>query len=210
MPGLEQILLFSAASVVLIFTPGPDILYVLTRGVAQGRSAALAAAAGFSLGNLVHTFFAVVGLSAVLASSATAFQLVKWAGAAYLVYIGVQLFRSPSLADGPRGAAQERPLKLIFRQSVLANVLNPKVAIFFLAFFPQFVRPGAGPAALQMLCLGVLFVLLAFAGFATVAFASGAVNRWLAARPAVGARLNKAAGTVLVGLGVSLAVDGSR
>ena len=141
MLSTDQILLFSATAVLLAFTPGPDILYVLTRGAAQGRRAGFAAAAGFSLGNLVHTFFAVVGLSALLASSATAFAVVKIAGAAYLVWIGIRLFRSPG-GHASGGGLPDKALWTIFRQSVVANILNPKVAVFFLALFPPV--PGAG------------------------------------------------------------------
>lgn len=204
MISATQLMLFAATSVVLIFTPGPDIIYVMTRGVAQGRKAALAAAAGFSLGNFVHIFFAVVGLSALLASSARAFQLVKYAGAVYLVYLGIRMFCSKTeLAEG--GGLKPLRGRIIFWQSILANILNPKVAVFFLAFFPQFLDPQSGSMALQMLLLGTLFVVLTMICFGLVGFCSGWIGGWLRRKPAIGGRLGQMAGSVLVLLGLRLA-----
>lgn len=199
-----QLMLFVMTSVVLIFTPGPDVIYVMTRGVAQGRKAALAAAAGFSLGNFVHIFFAVVGLSALLASSARTFQLVKYAGALYLIYLGVRMFLSKAKLAG---GGELKPLqgRTIFFQSIIANVLNPKVAIFFLAFFPQFLNKEQGSLPLQMLLLGTLFVVLTLICFSLVALCSGAIGAWLQNKPAIGNRLGRVAGSVLVLLGLRLA-----
>ena len=203
MISLDQLILFSLTSIVLIFTPGPDIIYVLTRGVAQGRTAALAAAAGFSLGNIGHTLLAVCGLSAILASSATAFTLIKIAGGLYLIYIGVKLWRAdPRLTLSPAG--EHKAARIIFRQSILANLLNPKVAVFFLAFFPQFVRPSQGSPALQMLILGLTFVVLTMICFGLVALGAGLLNARLAARPTVSAWLHKGAGAILMLLGLRL------
>ncbi len=203
MISIDQLVLFSLASLVLIFTPGPDIIYVLTRGVAQGRPAALAAAMGFSLGNIGHTLFAVCGLSAILASSATAFTLVKAAGGVYLIYLGYKLWTAdPALTLSSQG--EHRTSRAIFRQSILANLLNPKVAIFFLAFFPQFVRPDQGHPALQMLSLGLTFVVLTMLGFGLVAVGAGALNTRLAARPFLSAWLHKGAGAILMLLGLRL------
>lgn len=201
---LSQIILFSLASIVLVFTPGPDIIYVMTRGIAQGRKAALAAALGFSLGNLVHTTFAIVGLSALIASSATAFQIVKYAGAFYLIYLGIGLFRSKSsiVLDGKQKSLQHFT---IFRQSIVANVLNPKVAVFFLAFFPQFVDESLGHIKLQMFILGCVFVLLTFLGFGLVGYGSGRIGNWLHAKPRMSDRIGKIAGSVLIALGLRLA-----
>jgi threonine/homoserine/homoserine lactone efflux protein len=208
MLSLDQILLFSAASLVLAFTPGPDIIYVLTRGVAQGRTAALAAAAGFSLGNIVHTLAAALGLSALIMSSSWAFQIIKLCGAAYLVWIGFQILRSSPLDMSQTSTSGKRDLKapaVIFRQSVIANVLNPKVAVFFLAFFPQFIVEGNGPVSMQMALLGLNFILVAFASFSFVALASGSLHAWLSSRPGFSRRINAVAGSVLIGLGLRLA-----
>lgn len=200
----SQLMLFAVTSVVLIFTPGPDIIYVMTRGVAQGRKAALAAAAGFSLGNFVHIFSALIGLSALLASSARAFQMIKYAGALYLLYLGIRLFLSKA---GSRDLATMKPLRgrTIFLQSIIANVLNPKVAIFFLAFFPQFLDHNRGALPLQMLLLGILFVVLTLMCFGLVALCSGGIGAWLQSKPAIASRLDRVAGSVLVLLGLRLA-----
>lgn len=209
MISLAQLALFSVASLALIFTPGPDIIYVMTRGMAQGRGSALAAAAGFAVGNFVHTFFAIVGLSALLMSSATAFQLVKYAGALYLIYLGIRMIRSSAELSADDKVP---PLRygIIFRQSILANVLNPKVALFFLAFFPQFVDPSRGNVSAQMLILGTLFVLLTMIGFGIVGLFSGLMGSWLRTKPAVGDRVGRGAGGILVLLGLRLAWPESR
>ncbi len=200
-----QLSLFSAASLVLIFTPGPDILYVMTRGIAQGRGAAFAAASGFSLGNIVHTLAAVIGLSAILASSATAFDLVKLAGGLYLIYLGIRLFRAGEALVNEETDQSGIGLGTIFRQSVIANVLNPKVAIFFLAFFPQFIQPENGNPQLQMLFLGFTFIVLTFIGFNLVGWFAGSVGNWLKRKPNAGRWIHRLAGSVLIGLGLKLA-----
>ena len=200
-----QLSLFSAASLVLIFTPGPDILYVMTRGIAQGRSAAFAAASGFSLGNIVHTLAAAVGLSAILASSATAFGLVKLAGGLYLIYLGIRLFRSGEATAASSDEGSDKKLGTIFRQSIIANLLNLKVAIFFLAFFPQFIKPANGSPQLQMLLLGMTFIVLTFIGFNLAGWFAGALGEWLKRRPHAGRWIHRLAGSVLVGLGLKLA-----
>lgn len=207
---LDQLLLFCAASFVLAFTPGPDIIYVLTRGVAQGRGAALAAAAGFSLGNVGHTAAAILGVSAMVAASATAFTLLKLAGAAYLVYLGLRMLRAPADALAESGDGERKAAWAVFRQSVVANMLNPKVAVFFLAFLPQFVRQDGAHPSVQMAVLGAVFIAVTFVSFGTVALCSGALSARLRARPSLAGRLNKAAGCVLMGLGLSLALSEGR
>ena len=204
MVSLSQLALFALTSTVLIFTPGPDIIYVMTRGVAQGRKAALAAAAGFALGNFAHTFFAIVGLSALITSSATAFACVRYAGAAYLMYIGYKMLRS-STSLVSDGAAEELQCRVIFRQSILANIMNPKVALFFLAFFPQFVDRARGGVPMQMLILGSTFVVLTMLGFGVVALLSGEIGRWLNRSAGAGHRIGQGAGCILIALGLRLA-----
>jgi len=204
MVSWTQLALFAVTSTVLIFTPGPDIIYVMTRGMAQGKRAALAAAAGFALGNFAHTFFAIVGLSALITSSATAFAVVKYAGALYLMYIGVKMLRSKA-ALVPEGRAGELECRVIFRQSILANIMNPKVALFFLAFFPQFVDAARGGVALQMLVLGTTFVILTLVCFGVVALLSGEIGRWLNRSAGAGNLVGQVAGGVLIALGLRLA-----
>lgn len=142
LPEGPNLLLFLAASLALIATPGQDNLYVLTRGIAQGRRAALVSSWGVCAGLLVHTTLAAVGLSAILASSAAAFQVVKYTGAAYLVYLGVRTMMDRKGFSVPEGGRTVSNLRTIFAQGVVSNVLNPKVALFFLAFLPQFAGGG--------------------------------------------------------------------
>lgn len=204
-----QLMLFVSASFILAITPGPDIIYTLTRGVAQGRKAALCAAAGFNFGILFHSLFAAFGISAILRTSALAYQGVKYAGAAYLVYVGIQTWRSHSQSLSSEGCEAMKPMA-IFRQTVLCNVLNPKVALFFLAFLPQFVDPGRGNVGMQMFFLGIIFMIVSFPVFASLAFFSGAIGNRLKGNPRVGSWLKQAAGGVLVSLGLALAVPESR
>ncbi|MBF0289474.1 MAG: LysE family translocator [SAR324 cluster bacterium] len=207
MVSFAQLGLFASASLLLIFTPGPDVLYVMTRGMSQGKKAALAAAAGFGLGNLVHTLFAVLGLSALLMSSSMAFQLVKYAGAAYLIYLGIKLFRSHT-AIAAEGNGEAMSCMIIFRQSIIANVLNPKVAVFFLAFFPQFIDQVHGNPQLQMIVLGCVFVILAWAGFSIIGLCSGWIREFFKKNPKTEKRISQAAGILLVLLGLKLALSG--
>ncbi|ESS48283.1 putative lysine exporter (LYSE/YGGA) [Ralstonia solanacearum SD54] len=151
---MPNVLLFLLSSVAITVMPGPDNLQVIARGASQGRKAGLAAAAGFASGCLFHTTLAALGLAAVLQSAPVAFQAIRWLGAAYLVWLGVQALRSKG-GVGPSVSAQAAAPDLwqVFRQSVLANMLNPKVTLFFVVFLPQFVDAQAGHAALQMLLL---------------------------------------------------------
>ena len=209
MMTVAQLSLFVIASIVLIFTPGPDIIYVMTRGMAQGKKAALAAAAGFALGNFAHILFAVIGLSALLMSSATAFQAVKLAGAAYLIYLGIKIFRSGSPVSTETDV---RPMSgwTIFRQSVVANILNPKVAVFFLAFFPQFIRAENGNPQLQMVALGCLFVVLVWICFSMIGLGSGWIGAWLRRSEKAEAAIGRTAGSILIALGLKLAIPDFR
>lgn len=198
--------LFLTASVALIVTPGPDMIYVITRGVAQGRSAGLVSAWGACSGLLVHTVLASVGLSALLQSSAAAFALVKYAGAVYLIYLGLKAFLSKENFSVPRESAPRLRLGRVFVQGVASNLLNPKIALFFLAFLPQFVSPASGNAALQMLVLGLVFTVLALLVFNVIAYFSGTLGTWLARKPAFAGGLRWLTGSVLVGLGLRLAL----
>lgn len=204
-----QLIMFFGASIVLAVTPGPDILYVLMRGITQGRMAALYAALGFNIGVIAHTLFAVVGLSAILRTSAVAYQCVKYAGAAYLIYIGIQTIRSRKQAS-TEGNIDFVSHKAIFKQTIIANILNPKVALFFLAFLPQFVNPAAGNMELQLVVLGSLFMLAGFSVFALVGLFSGFIGDRLRSNPTFEPRMKTVAGSVLVGLGLSLALPENR
>jgi threonine/homoserine/homoserine lactone efflux protein len=201
--------LFLTASLVVIVAPGPDNILVLTRGVAQGRSAALVSAAGASLGLVVHSGFAAVGLSALLAQSAVAFSVVKYVGAAYLIYLGVRALLDRGGFAVQRGEGPI-PLRRVFTQAVASNVLNPKIAVFFLAYLPQFADPETGGTALQLLALGLVFALLTLAIFSAIAVFSGTVGVWLRARPKFADGLGWLTGGVLILLGLRLALQERR
>lgn len=207
--GTENLLLFIVAGLLLNVTPGPDTLYIVARAASQGWRAGAAAALGIGAGCCVHTAAAALGLSALLAASATAFTVIKWAGAAYLVYVGLSLLASPAQARDAPGLPAAA-LRTVFAQGFLTNVLNPKVALFFLAFLPQFIAPDAPDKAVAFLFLGVIFNLNGTLWNLLVA--------WMAARIAARLRwpvsaaqwLNRGIGVVFVALGLRLAAEGSR
>lgn len=206
MPDLPQLLLFMAAGWLLNLTPGPDVLYIVSHGLRGGARAGMVAALGIVAGCFVHVFAAAAGLSALLATSATAFTVLKWIGAAYLLWMGVKLLRSRgarlNLADGP---LPEADLWAVWRRGFLTNVLNPKVALFFLAFVPQFIRPDAAHPALSFLLLGVLFNLNSLPinlGYAWLA--AWAARRLHTLQRALG-WMDRAAGAMFIGFGLRLA-----
>lgn len=206
--GIENFSLFLAASVLLVLSPGPDTVYILGRSIAQGRMAGLLSAVGVSMGVLVHSFAAGLGLSALLATSATAFLVVKYAGAVYLVYLGVTTFfkrSGPFDADTPDHPTADH--WTIVRQGVLSNVLNPKTAVFFLAFLPQFIDPAAGQQVAAFLLLGGVLIGI-FACWATVlVLGSSTLTARLRRNRSVGRWLNRVAGGIFVGLGLRLATE---
>ncbi len=209
MLGELNLVLFLTASLALIVAPRPDNILVLTRSVAQGRGAALVSTAGASLGLVVHSVFAAVGLSALLAQSAVAFSAVKNVGAAYLIYLGIKALSSREGFAVSSEAAPVRP-KSVFVQGVASNVLNPKVALFLLAFLPQFADPVAGGTALQLLALGLTFALLTWRIFSVLGYFSGGLGNWLESRPDYANVLRWLTGAVLVGLGLRLAFSDPR
>lgn len=201
---LETFLVFAAASWALILTPGPDMLYTMTRGMTQGRRAGMLSAAGIALGLLVHTLAASLGLAVLLKTSATAFLIVKYVGAAYLLYLGLRAFLDGEHFDPGEGTPQEAGASTIFWRGTLTNVLNPKVALFFMAFLPQFADSARGSVALQMILLGSTFIVLGVTFLLLVGYFSGRLGRWLKGKPWVAERLNGLAGVVFVGLGLRL------
>jgi threonine/homoserine/homoserine lactone efflux protein len=208
MPDRDALLLFLATGLALNLTPGPDMLYVAARAASEGRAAGVASALGIAAGTLVHIALVALGLTALLNAVPVAYTVVRLAGAAYLVYLGVRALLRPSLLA-------ERTLTpasrwVVFRQGVVTNVLNPKVALFFLAFLPQFVDPAHGDAGLQVLALGLLFDTSGTLVNLAVAFgASGAAARLR--RSARAARLlERATGALFIALGVRLALAGRR
>jgi threonine/homoserine/homoserine lactone efflux protein len=177
-PDLSTLAVFAAAALALAVVPGPAVLYIVARSVDQGRFAGLVSALGIGVGSLVHVTAATIGLSSLLASSATAFTVVKYAGAAYLILLGIhRLLKREEVAEV--AATPPRALRKIFRDGVIVNVLNPKTALFFLAFLPQFVDPAHGAATLQILVLGLTFTVIALSSDSLWALAAGTLGGWL-------------------------------
>ncbi|APV50139.1 lysine transporter LysE [Betaproteobacteria bacterium GR16-43] len=202
---MPDIAFFLVASALLTIAPGPDIVYVLTRGIAQGRKAGFAAALGFATGCIFHTLLAALGVAALIRSSPLAFDLVRYAGAAYLVWIGIQALQhrdSFALAEG----GETKALGTIFKQSVIGNALNPKVTLFFLSFLPQFVNAEAGHVGLQMALLGAVFMMQTVVIFGAVAYFAGTIGAWVRRTPAIASRLNVFAGFTFIGLGIRVAL----
>lgn len=202
---MPDVFLFLIAAMMLTLAPGPDNIYVLTRGIAQGRKAGLVAALGFASGLFFHTLLAVFGFAAIIKAYPAAYHALQYAGAAYLVYLGVRTLRS---AASMSLDATMMPVSLsrIYWQSVIANILNPKVTLFFIAFLPQFVNVHAGHVAWQMLLLAVVFILQALAIFSAIAFFSGIVGAYFKRQARAALYLNRLAGCAFVGLGIRIAL----
>jgi threonine/homoserine/homoserine lactone efflux protein len=206
--GITGFGLFCAAVLLLNATPGPDTAYIVGRSVAQGRSAGLISAVGISVGCCVHAIASAFGLSAILATSATAFTIIKVAGGLYLVYLGMRMLLTPSANVLPAGAAQAiRPLRTVFWQAVLTNVLNPKVVLFFLSFFPQFVRADAPDQTLAFLLLGVVFVAISTVWNSGTALLAGTLAQRAGRNPQIRLWLERTVGAAFVALGIKLALS---
>jgi threonine/homoserine/homoserine lactone efflux protein len=208
MPQLANLSLFITASLALLLTPGPAVLYIVTQSVDQGRKAGLVSVMGIHIGTLVHIAAAALGLSALLASSALLFDAVKYLGAAYLIYMGVRkLITKPEATTVE--IAQHSNLREVFRQGVIVNVLNPKTALFFLAFLPQFVDPARGSVPLQMIMLGTIFVMLGLTTDGSYAMLAGTFGTLLKNSTAYLRAQRYVAGSVYIGLGVAAALTSS-
>ncbi len=215
MPDSHQLLMFIAAGWLLNLTPGPDVLYIVSNALKSGIRAGIVAGLGITAGCFVHIFAAAIGVGALLATSATAFTVLKWAGAAYLMWMGVRMLLSRPAGDGSSAAAlaaakasagsAATPLSKVFFGGFWTNVLNPKVAIFFLAFVPQFIAPGTENKALAFVLLGVLFNVNAVPVNTGWALAAG----WMARRMGAVQRgmhwLDRVAGAMFIGFGLKLA-----
>jgi threonine/homoserine/homoserine lactone efflux protein len=211
MPEPSTLALFAVAAVTLLVIPGPAVLYIVTRSVDQGRAAGLASVCGVHVGTLVHVAAAALGLSALLVSSATAYDAVRWLGAAYLVWLGVRRLLARDEDDLAAGPGNRRTgLGRIFAQGVVVNVLNPKTALFFFAFLPQFVDTSRGSVPFQVVVFGVAFVVLGLLSDGAYAVAASTGAGWLRRRPRVARASRLVSGGVLVSLGVTTALAGSR
>ncbi len=200
-PSLSAVELFAVASIALLLIPGPAVLYVVTQSAEQGRSAGLASVAGIHIGTFVHIVAAAAGISAVILASAVAFSVVKFAGAAYLVYLGVRklMERPPAQENEPRRA----PLRHVFVRGTVVNILNPKTALFFLAFLPQFVDADRGAVWSQVVVLGLVFVALGLVSDSTYALLGDAVGSLLRRHATAMRRIS---GSIYVGLGAVAAL----
>jgi threonine/homoserine/homoserine lactone efflux protein len=210
MPTLHTLAIFSAAVVLFAIIPGPAVLYIVTRSVSQGRTAGVVSALSIASGNLVHVLAAAFGLSALLASSATAFAAVKYLGAGYLIYLGIKTLRSHAAVPRPDAGVRPEPLRRLFRNGVVVAVLNPKTALFFLAFLPQFVDPASGPAAPQIILLGLLLVVITGLSDSTYALVSGIAGDWLRRNVRIQRRQHLVTGGAYLTLGVAAALADPR
>ena len=209
MPGSASLLGFVAAALVLLLTPGPGVLYTVARSLSQGQRAGLVSALGLSAGALVQVAAATLGLSAILLTSATAFGVVKALGAGYLIYLGIRTLTARDSADSV-DVSTPRSLYRLFTDGVVVSVLNPKIALFFLAFLPQFVEPSRGPVAQQVLFLGLLYVALALVTDSGYAVLAGRLRQVLGGRVIRGPVPRYTSGVVYLGLGLSTALAERR
>jgi threonine/homoserine/homoserine lactone efflux protein len=202
---LDSLVLFVIAGLVLNLTPGPDLLYITARSLGQGARAGAASALGISAGCLVHTAAAALGISVLLQALPLAYDAIRLAGAAYLIFLGVQALRTRVAAAGV-APLPPTPLRRVFWQGFVTNVLNPKVALFFLAFLPQFADPARGAFALQVLVLGLIFIVNGLWVCLAVAYTAAGAAQWLQQRGAAVVALQRGAGALLIGLGLHLAL----
>lgn len=200
------VVLFLITSLVLIITPGQDMVLVMSRSILLGSKAGVITAAGVSTGLLGHSLLVALGLGAVLQTSETLFTMMKILGAGYLVYLGIKTFRAPPVELG----LSKRPIgsfRSLFIQGALSNLSNPKIAIFYFAFLPQFVSAGTANPTKTLLTLGIAFALLTFIVKGPIGYVAGKLSSWLRAHPGIQIWLNRFSGCVLVGLGVRLAFE---
>lgn len=200
--------IFVTAAIILLITPGPAVLFIVARSLEQGRAAGIVSAVGIGAGAVVHVFVAALGLSALLMQSALAFSVVKYLGAAYLIYLGIRTLMSKAEAHEV-GQVNTLSLQRIFAQGFVVNLLNPKTALFFFAFLPQFVDPARGSVTAQIIMLGTIFIVLAITSDSIYALVAGTVRQVVAGNESI-ARLQKNfAGVIYIGLGVTTALTGS-
>jgi threonine/homoserine/homoserine lactone efflux protein len=206
MPDGSTLLLFAGASLALLAIPGPAVIYVVTRSLDQGRTAGIVSMLGVETGTFAYALAAAAGLTGLIAASVTAFPVVKYAGAAYLLYLGVRkLLERPEEPQDLLSSGRSQ----LFLKGLLVQLLNPKIAIFFVAFLPQFVHASRGPVAVQILVLGTLFTLLAVVSDGAYVLLAGAVGGWLRTGRRARRWLARFSGGVYIGLGVTAALSGA-
>jgi threonine/homoserine/homoserine lactone efflux protein len=208
MPDGSTLLLFAGASLALLAIPGPAVIYVVTRSLDQGRTAGMVSMLGVETGTFAYALAAAAGLTGLIAASVTAFTVVKYAGAAYLVYLGVRKLLERPEDEQPEVLVTGR--SRLFLKGALVQLLNPKIAIFFVAFLPQFVHSSRGPVAVQILVLGTIFTVLAILSDGAYVLLAGAVGSWLRTGRRARSWLARFSGGVYIGLGLTAALSGSR
>ncbi len=209
MPDASTFLLFAAASLAFLAIPGPSVFYIVTRSLAQGRRAGVTSMLGVQAGGLVHVVAAAFGVSAIIASSATAFTIVKYVGAAYLVLLGVQAVRHRDASTADEVAVARGTARIV-RDGFVVGVTNPKSMVFLAAVLPQFVHHDGGSIPVQMVLLGLIFVLVAFSTDSTYAWAAGTARTWFGGEPRRLTRMQAGGGLMMIGLGGTLALTGQK
>ena len=209
MPDWTTLSLFIAAASILVFTPGPNTLYIIARSVNQGRQAGIVSSLGVEVGTLFHVAAAAFGISALLLTSAWAFNIVKYAGAAYLIYLGIKTLLTRE-KNVEAEMVEEMSLRRTFSQAVLVNILNPKTAMFFFAFLPQFIDAERGAVATQILFLGVVVVVLGFTSGSLYSLLAGSIGNVLRGNLKFLRAQRYFAGSVYIGLGAATALTGTH
>jgi RhtB (resistance to homoserine/threonine) family protein len=211
MTGIIHFETFVLTAVLLNLTPGNDTIFILTKSIAQGRKAGIMSVLGIATGSLIHTTLAALGLSIIIAKSVLAFTIIKYAGAAYLLYVGYKMFTDRSKLDASITASTQKINFLkIYRDAVLTNVLNPKVAMFFIAFLPQFIDPGYQNSIIPFMLLGITFTITGTAWCLVLANFSSFLFAKLRSNQKFSSYLNKICGVVLIGLGIKIALTSRK
>jgi len=204
---IDNFTIFLVSGIILNITPGPDTFYILSRSIAQGKKAGVLSVLGISSGSIVHTCLAAFGLSLVLAGSAVAFAIIKYLGAGYIVYLGIRtIARNETLPDGNESSAVEIKPYRIYWQGMMTNLFNPKVALFFISFLPQFINPGAGGNPVPFLVLGATFITTGTAWSLFIACAASSISGKLRKNDKTVLIMKKLCGAVFICLGIKLAI----
>jgi RhtB (resistance to homoserine/threonine) family protein len=207
MTGIDHYFTFLIAGIILNLTPGADTIYILTRSIAQGKQAGIVSVMGIATGSLIHTTFAALGLSIILASSALIFNIIKYIGAAYLLYLGIKMiFQKSKLFENKNAQVDKTDLKKIYRQGILTNVLNPKIALFYLSFLPQFINPVHTNGPIPFIILGCTFTTTGTIWCLFLAHSAAFITKTLRSNNKIAKVMQSISGGIFIGLGLQLAI----
>ncbi|MDQ4045264.1 MAG: LysE family translocator [Chloroflexota bacterium] len=209
MPTTPTLMAFALAAIVLVAIPGPNLIYIITRGIHQGPRAAIVSSLGVQAGMVVHVVLAALGLGAVIASSPLLYDALRYAGAGYLIWMGIGLIRRRGVMEAADVKVQRASMRRLFLHGMVINLLNPKVILFVLALLPQFVDPARGSTVTQMLALGSVLIVVALISDSLYALASGSVGSWLRRHPESSRHSDRISGLVYLALGLIVALAGS-